>query len=73
MLALLHIFSVSESQFFGSKCLIPVCDQVYGVNCGDSCFAVAKNFNSPTDLFDSINPNLNCSALSTLHRSMALC
>ena len=44
---------------------VPVCDQLYGVNSGDTCFAVAKNFNLPTDLFDSINPksNLDCSAL----------
>ncbi|KAL4628804.1 hypothetical protein ACB092_05G264400 [Castanea dentata] len=69
MLALLHIFPVAESQFFGNGLStltpihVPVCDQVYGVNSGDTCLDVAKNFNLPTDFFNSINPNLNCSAL----------
>ncbi|KDP26534.1 hypothetical protein JCGZ_17692 [Jatropha curcas] len=41
----------------------PECDSVYGVNSGDTCFAVTQIFNLTTEFFDSINPNLNCTSL----------
>ncbi|KAL4585513.1 hypothetical protein LXL04_010134 [Taraxacum kok-saghyz] len=41
----------------------PTCTQVVGVNDGDTCFAIEQGFNITSDFFDSINPNLNCTAL----------
>ncbi|KAI3765137.1 hypothetical protein L2E82_15163 [Cichorium intybus] len=41
----------------------PACTQVVGVNDGDTCFAIEQGFNLTSSFFDSINPNLNCTAL----------
>ncbi|KAL4585510.1 hypothetical protein LXL04_010131 [Taraxacum kok-saghyz] len=46
----------------------PTCTQVVGVNDGDTCFAIEQGFNITSDFFDSINPNLNCTALFIVHR-----
>lgn len=39
------------------------CESVYGVKTGDTCFEIAQTFSVPIEFFDSINPNLNCTAL----------
>ncbi|KAL3721467.1 hypothetical protein ACJRO7_033895 [Eucalyptus globulus] len=44
-----------------------VCDEVVGVKSGDTCFAIAQQFDSTIEDFRFINPNL-----SSLRRSMAL-
>ncbi|XAR66384.1 Chitinase [Bertholletia excelsa] len=41
----------------------PTCDEVVGVESGDTCFAIAQAFNLTNDFFNSINPNVNCTAL----------
>ena len=41
----------------------PVCESVYGVVEGDTCFEVANAFGLSTEAFDSLNPNLNCTNL----------
>ncbi|PQQ05751.1 hypothetical protein Pyn_28323 [Prunus yedoensis var. nudiflora] len=57
----------SEGQFLVNEILKPPatlkCESVYGVKSGDTCFEIAETFNVPTEFFDSINPNLNCTAL----------
>ncbi|KAJ0039685.1 hypothetical protein Pint_27289 [Pistacia integerrima] len=39
------------------------CESVFGVESGDTCFGIAQLFSLTTEVFDSINPNLNCEAL----------
>ncbi|KAL6198067.1 hypothetical protein ACLB2K_027859 [Fragaria x ananassa] len=77
MVSFLLLVSLAESQFFGKGILTPPspvapsppspptlkCDSVYGVKSGDTCFEVAQTFNLTTSLFDTLNPNLNCTAL----------
>ncbi|KAK3011124.1 hypothetical protein RJ639_012683 [Escallonia herrerae] len=41
----------------------PSCDTVFGVRSGDTCFGIVQTFKLTTEFFDSINPNLNCTAL----------
>ncbi|CAB4275969.1 unnamed protein product [Prunus armeniaca] len=66
MLSLLLVVA-SEGQFLANGILKPPatlkCESVYGVKTGDTCFEIAQAFSLPTELFDSINPNLNCTAL----------
>ncbi|XAR53680.1 Chitinase [Bertholletia excelsa] len=45
------------------KATNPSCDAVVRVEEGDTCFAIAQEFNLTTDFFDSINPNIDCRAL----------
>ncbi|KAF9679002.1 hypothetical protein SADUNF_Sadunf07G0094800 [Salix dunnii] len=67
VLSLLLIFSMAESRFLDGGGLLkpktPECDEVFGIRSDDTCFGIAQTFNLTTDLFDSINPNLNCTAL----------
>ncbi|PRQ28730.1 putative LysM domain-containing protein [Rosa chinensis] len=79
MVSFLLLVSLAESQFFGNGILTPPspmapppsspspptleCDSVYGVISGDTCFEVAKTFKLTLALFETLNPNLNCSAL----------
>ncbi|CAL9015361.1 unnamed protein product [Prunus brigantina] len=66
MLSLLLVV-VSEGQFLANGILKPPvtlkCESVYGVKTGDTCFEIAQTFSLPIEFFDSINPNLNCTAL----------
>ncbi|KAK3014607.1 hypothetical protein RJ639_009840 [Escallonia herrerae] len=41
----------------------PSCDTVFGVRSGDTCFGIVQTFKLTTEFFDSINPNLNCTAM----------
>uniref|UniRef100_A0A803NLT8 LysM domain-containing protein n=1 Tax=Cannabis sativa TaxID=3483 RepID=A0A803NLT8_CANSA len=76
MISLLFAVSMAENRLFGrfasghGKAVpvlplpsTPVCNSVYGVKDGDTCFAVTQMFKLTTDFFTSINPNLNCAAL----------
>ncbi|KAI5582704.1 hypothetical protein BDE02_07G102200 [Populus trichocarpa] len=68
VLSLLLIFSMAESRFLAVgggllKPRTPECDEVFGVRSDDTCFGITQSFNLTTTLFDSINPNLNCTAL----------
>lgn len=54
-------FDVEENGILKPATL--TCDAVYSVQSGDTCFGVAQMFNLSTEFFDSINPNLNCTAL----------
>ncbi|KAG2685244.1 hypothetical protein I3843_10G110300 [Carya illinoinensis] len=68
MLSLLLFFSVAESQFFGEFLKpnpTPVCNSIYGVQTGYICFNIKQKFNLTDELFTSVNPNLNCTALFT--------
>ncbi|KAG6520795.1 hypothetical protein ZIOFF_017855 [Zingiber officinale] len=38
----------------------PICDDVHGAVEGDTCFAVAQEFNLTPAQFSAINPNINC-------------
>ncbi|KAK1368499.1 LysM domain-containing protein [Heracleum sosnowskyi] len=40
-----------------------ICDLVFGVNSGDTCFSIAQGFGLSSGEFESINPNVNCAAL----------
>ncbi|KAG6520793.1 hypothetical protein ZIOFF_017853 [Zingiber officinale] len=37
-----------------------ICDNVHGAVEGDTCFAVAQEFNLTHAQFNAINPNINC-------------
>ncbi|KAM5588427.1 hypothetical protein ABKV19_006723 [Rosa sericea] len=68
MLSFLLVVCFAESRFLENGILKPKpatvqCDSVYGVKSGDTCFEIAEGFNLPTKVFNSINPNLNCTAL----------
>ncbi|KAF9678976.1 hypothetical protein SADUNF_Sadunf07G0092200 [Salix dunnii] len=67
LLSLLLIVSMAESRFLGLagsfKARTPECNEVFGVGSGQTCFDITKSFNLTNELFDSINPNLNCDAL----------
>ncbi|KAG9449161.1 hypothetical protein H6P81_009126 [Aristolochia fimbriata] len=39
------------------------CNSAHGVEEGDTCFDVAKAFNLTTEVFNEMNPNLNCTSL----------
>ncbi|KAJ8549648.1 hypothetical protein K7X08_033355 [Anisodus acutangulus] len=39
------------------------CLKVVNVKNGDTCFNVSKTFGLGSDVFNAINPNLNCTAL----------
>ncbi|OAY81367.1 hypothetical protein ACMD2_16479 [Ananas comosus] len=39
------------------------CNAVYGVRSGDTCFAIAQQFNLTIGSFSDINPNLDCDKL----------
>ncbi|KAF8030012.1 hypothetical protein BT93_E2435 [Corymbia citriodora subsp. variegata] len=38
----------------------PKCDTAYGLRASDSCFSVVHAFNLTSEVFNSINPNINC-------------
>ncbi|KAF8011958.1 hypothetical protein BT93_I0168 [Corymbia citriodora subsp. variegata] len=40
-----------------------VCNEVVAVKSGDTCFAIAQQFDLTVEAFRFINPNLNCKAL----------
>ncbi|KAF9601502.1 hypothetical protein IFM89_020297 [Coptis chinensis] len=66
MLSLLLIMSTAEGRFFGltfGRVKTPNCDEVVGVQSGDTCFGIIQSSNSTAATFAAINPNLNCSAL----------
>lgn len=42
----------------------PQCDTVVGAENGDTSFDIRQKFQLTAAFFDSINPNLNCDALS---------
>ncbi|KAG8386918.1 hypothetical protein BUALT_Bualt03G0198800 [Buddleja alternifolia] len=37
-----------------------ICEETYGAAAGDTCFSITTAFNLTTQVFSSINPNLNC-------------
>ncbi|CAN4078226.1 unnamed protein product [Withania somnifera] len=39
------------------------CLKVVNVKDGDTCFDISKSFGLGSDIFNAINPNLNCTAL----------
>ncbi|KAI6704924.1 hypothetical protein NL676_007886 [Syzygium grande] len=41
----------------------PKCDKAFGRSAADTCFSVGQMFNLTSDVFNSINPNLNCDTL----------
>ncbi|KAI3456349.1 hypothetical protein Pfo_013012 [Paulownia fortunei] len=67
MLSLLLIITIAESRsIFGvNRKASPTltCDSVVGVKSGDTCFEIAQTNNLTAKAFDTINPNLNCTAL----------
>ncbi|KAK1582819.1 hypothetical protein Q3G72_018531 [Acer saccharum] len=54
MIALLFSFTMANSS----------CEKVYVVRSGDTCTGITQMFKLSPVTFDSINPNLNCNALS---------
>ncbi|KAF9683013.1 hypothetical protein SADUNF_Sadunf05G0168100 [Salix dunnii] len=48
---------------------IPECDSVHGVETGDTCSAVEKQFDLTAKDFNAINPNLDCDKLFTNRES----
>ncbi|KAH7566070.1 hypothetical protein ACOSQ2_022647 [Xanthoceras sorbifolium] len=64
---LLFIVSMAESRTLDAVFLkpnsTPQCDTVFGVASGDSCYAITQQYKLTTEIFDSINPNINCDAL----------
>ncbi|KAK2985930.1 hypothetical protein RJ640_008146 [Escallonia rubra] len=50
----------SRSIGFGFTKAAPICNKVYGAQVGDTCFSVAKTFKLKTEVFNVLNPNLNC-------------
>ncbi|KAK1368500.1 LysM domain-containing protein [Heracleum sosnowskyi] len=66
VLSLFLIITISESRqvsIAAKAKAIVTCDTVFGVRKGDTCFDIAQNFQLSTPEFDSINPNVNCTAL----------
>ncbi|CAN6552952.1 unnamed protein product [Malus baccata var. baccata] len=67
VLSLLLLIAFADAQFLGHGFLKPPptlkCDKTYGVKSGDTCFGVEQIFNLSTAVFESINPNLNCTRL----------
>ncbi|WOG85239.1 hypothetical protein DCAR_0104427 [Daucus carota subsp. sativus] len=66
VLSIFLFITVSESRKLSIAAKakpVPTCDTVFGVREGDTCFDVAKFFKLTTAEFDSINPNVNCTAL----------
>ncbi|KAK9089496.1 hypothetical protein Scep_028578 [Stephania cephalantha] len=71
LLTLLLIASAAESRLFGAfgankKATTPTltCFTPYGVQSGETCFSIKKEFGLSDDAhFSAINPNLNCDAL----------
>ncbi|KAJ4837051.1 hypothetical protein Tsubulata_011147 [Turnera subulata] len=65
MVSVLLAFSLVESRLFGIGFpkSSPTCFSVYGVQSGDTCFAVEQSFNLTTEAFNAINPNLECKKL----------
>ncbi|KAK1304653.1 hypothetical protein QJS10_CPB11g01022 [Acorus calamus] len=41
----------------------PQCFSVYGVESGDTCFAIRQEFNLTAAEFGAVNPNLECDKL----------
>ncbi|KAJ4717582.1 Peptidoglycan-binding lysin domain [Melia azedarach] len=62
LLALLLVVSLAEGRKLAAGSA-PQCDLVFGVQEGDTCFGITKQFDLTTEFFNSINPNLNCDAL----------
>ncbi|KAL3740434.1 hypothetical protein ACJRO7_021681 [Eucalyptus globulus] len=68
VLSLLLAVSMAENRLIKGFGILaanssPECDTTYGVRAGDTCFSVAGMFNLASEVFNSINPNLNCDAL----------
>ncbi|KAK9092305.1 hypothetical protein Syun_027216 [Stephania yunnanensis] len=67
LLTLLLIASAAESRLFANKkATTPTvtCFTPYGVQSGETCFSIKKEFGLSDDAhFSAINPNLNCDAL----------
>lgn len=40
-----------------------ICNTVFGVNSGDTCFSIAQGFGLSSGEFEFINPNIDCAAL----------
>ncbi|KAJ4717584.1 Peptidoglycan-binding lysin domain [Melia azedarach] len=62
ILALLLVVSLAEGRKLAEESA-PQCVSVSGVQEGDTCFDITKQFDLTTEFFNSINPNLNCDAL----------
>ncbi|WOG85240.1 hypothetical protein DCAR_0104428 [Daucus carota subsp. sativus] len=66
--SLLLILTVAESKPVSrtgiSEAPAPlICDLAFGVKSGDTCFNIAQGFGLSSGEFESINPNVNCTAL----------
>ncbi|KAF5739079.1 hypothetical protein HS088_TW12G00277 [Tripterygium wilfordii] len=68
LLSLLFIVNLAESRSIptgltGGGPTTLQCASVYGVAAGETCFAVTQKFNLTSEVFASINPNLNCNVI----------
>ncbi|KAH7565967.1 hypothetical protein ACOSP7_022128 [Xanthoceras sorbifolium] len=62
LLSIFLIISVAQSRILVAESS-PQCETVVGVVSGDTCSAIAQKSGLTTELFGSINPNLNCDDL----------
>ncbi|KAG9448295.1 hypothetical protein H6P81_014423 [Aristolochia fimbriata] len=68
VLSLLLVASMAEGRLFNlgfrkKPSTTLVCDSVFGIRQGDTCFGVEQIFNITAETFGTLNPNLNCDKL----------
>ncbi|KAF5199588.1 hypothetical protein FRX31_010826 [Thalictrum thalictroides] len=66
LISLLLAISMAEGRtLFGKKKISSVvdCEDIYGVQAGDTCSGIVQEFSLTAEFFSDINPNLNCDNL----------